>query len=166
MHEKLRKWVPRKKKANRSSVIIERLRKLSERAVRAIVNIARSEKLTASKVLHKLPLDVSVRTFQRTLTECEHMHFGPIQVRPRLTADHIKKRLKWCRDHSKKLVEDWTNVVFTDETRFVLDGPDGQEKYWADERLPKQIFFKKPRGLVDDGLGWYKLKGKNSTSCS
>ena len=76
----------------------------------------------------------------------KQMHFGPMQVRPRLTADHIKKRLKWCRDHSKKLVEDWTNVVFTDEKRFVLDGPDGQAKYWADKRLPKQIFSKRPRG--------------------
>ena len=81
--------------------------------------------------------------------------------RPRLTADHIKKRLKWSKDHSKKLVEDWTNGVFTDEKRFVLDGPNGQAKYWADKRLPKQIFSNRPRGggglMVWAGLSW---KGK------
>ena len=151
-----------RKKSNRSSVIIGRPRKLSDRAVRAIVNIARSEKLTASKVLDKVPINVSVRTIQRTLNECEHMHFGPMQVRPRLTADHIKKRLKWCKDHSKKLVEDWTNVVFTDEKRFVLDGPDGQAKYWSDKRLPKEIFSKRPRG-GGGVMVWAGISSKGKT---
>ena len=52
-------------------------------------------------------------------------------------------------------------MVFTDEERFVLDGPDGQSKYWADKRLPKQIFSKRPRGgrglMVWAGISW---KGK------
>ena len=59
-------------------------------------------------------------------------------------------------------MEDWQNVVSTDETRFCLDDPDGQGKFWADSRLPQDIFAKRARG----GGGimiWAEISWKGKT---
>ena len=53
------------------------------------------------------------------------------------------------------------NVVFTDEKRFSLDGPDGQACFRADSRLLRDIFSKRQCGgggvIVWAGISW---KGK------
>ena len=46
---------------------------------------------------------------------------------PPLTAAHKQMRLKWAKDNLKV---DFSKVIFTDETRATLDGPDGWSKGW------------------------------------
>ena len=55
------------------------------------------------------------------------------QARPRRTAIrpivlpmHHVSRLTWCRRHLRFKRQDWTNIQFTDESRFHLDSSDDQ----------------------------------------
>ncbi|KAI5152574.1 hypothetical protein ENBRE01_2930 [Enteropsectra breve] len=53
--------------------------------------------------------------------------------KPRLTKLHRLQRHAFSKKHAEKQMEDWQIVVFTDETKFNLFGPDGPQRVW---RLP------------------------------
>ncbi|GBM65691.1 hypothetical protein AVEN_87116-1 [Araneus ventricosus] len=42
---------------------------------------------------------------------------------------HISKRLQWARNHMS-YGDKWMAVLFSDEIKWNLDGPDGNIKYW------------------------------------
>ena len=50
--------------------------------------------------------------------------------KPFLTKSHAKIRLGWCREHAKWVDIEWRYVVFTDESRFCMNRPDGGERVW------------------------------------
>lgn len=58
---------------------------------------------------------------------------------PKLTPAHKKARVKFAKDNHN-LGSDWDQVIFSDEKKFSLDGPDGWRYYVSDERksLPKR----------------------------
>ena len=47
-----------------------------------------------------------------------------------LTAVRRQNRLQWTRRHQRWLQRQWTQVVFTDESRFHLSGYDGRIRIW------------------------------------
>lgn len=51
----------------------------------------------------------------RRLTKC-----------PRLTVQHKVARLHWAREHRRLQLGHWRHVVFTDESRYILDRKDGR----------------------------------------
>ena len=57
----------------------------------------------------------------------------------------------------------WDQVVFSDEKRFCLDGPDGSTYYWSDPRLEDRYFSKHPRG-GDGFMVWAGVCALGSTS--
>ena len=50
--------------------------------------------------------------------------------------DWVKKKVTWTK-------EKWETVVFSDEKKIHLDGPDGSQCYWQDLRKEKQLFSKR-----------------------
>lgn len=147
-----------KKKDNAKPKRIGRPKLRSERAQRALINIANKGRMPARKIMNRAPVQVSLRTVQGILSEHRDLKFGYLKVRPRLTKDQIIDRYKWCKMKSKMTMEDWHKVLFMDEKRFCLDGPDGQAKFWADRRLSPEIFSKRARGaggvMVWAGISW------------
>ncbi len=56
----------------------------------------------------------------------------PLRV-PLLSAKNRKQRLKFAHAHQNWTIEDWKNVAWSDESRFLLQHPDGRVRIWSKE---------------------------------
>ena len=56
---------------------------------------------------------------------------------PRLTQSHKNARLRFARSHHDDGGK-WRDVIFSDENKWSLDGPDGISRYWHDLRKEQQ----------------------------
>ncbi|CAF2016077.1 unnamed protein product [Rotaria magnacalcarata] len=64
---------------------------------------------------------------------------------PALTTAHKILRLTWAKDHMTWNNE-WHKVIWSDEKKFNLDGPDGFSYYWYDLRKEEEIFSTRVQG--------------------
>jgi len=65
------------------------------------------------------------------------------EKRPPLTPRHMESRLQWARQHMKT---DMKMVLFTDESRATLDGPDGWGKGWVGNGQERHTSFRRQQG--------------------
>jgi transposase len=70
---------------------------------------------------------ICLQTVRNRLRE-ENIRPGVPARGPRLTREHRVARLQFAREHADWGLEDWSNVMFTDESRFCL--------YASDRRMP------------------------------
>lgn len=76
---------------------------------------------------NELALDLKPWTIRRILTTLGFTYEKVEKILP-LTADHKRARVEWAEEHLRTAF-DFRTVVFTDEKRFTLDGPDGFMSY-------------------------------------
>ena len=95
---------------------------------------SRKVKLSLSKMPHSSSSEVfedaGVKKVSKT-TRCKYLNKiasmrMPIR-KPKLTPLHRQKRIKWAGNYMKT---NFANVLWTDECRATLDGPDGWSKGW------------------------------------
>jgi transposase len=112
------------------------IKKRLKAAVRCFMQ--KGERITAPKLLAKTNVDVTTRTVQRFLHR-EGLKYRTPQNCVLLSDDHKKKRRHICQ---KWLIAGESNrsIVFSDESRFSLDGPD-HIKSWqcSSSRKKRQI---------------------------
>ena len=106
----------------------------SERDNRFItLNVLRDRKLTSVEMKNRLEdvrqVQVSDRTIRRRLFD-----IGLRSRRPatglELLRQHRVGRLRFAREHENWGNEEWSNILFTDESRFCLRTPDGRERIY------------------------------------
>ncbi|CAF4635902.1 unnamed protein product, partial [Rotaria sp. Silwood2] len=76
---------------------------------------------------------------------------------PALTTTHKDLQLTWAKYHMTWNNE-WNKVIWSDEKKFNLDGPDGFSYYWYDLRKEEEIFSTRVQGggsvMIWASLGW------------
>ncbi len=75
---------------------------------------------------------ISERTTCRTLKQMGNSSRRPHRV-PLLSAKNRKWRQKFAHAHQNWTTEDWKNVAWSDESRFLLQHSDGRVKIWRKE---------------------------------
>ncbi len=75
---------------------------------------------------------ISVRTTCRTLKQMDYISRRPRRVLF-LSAKNRKWRLQFTQAHQNWTIEDWKNVAWSDESRFLLRHSDGTVRIWHKE---------------------------------
>lgn len=118
---------------------------LTRRQKRRIVRRACEKKETANEVRQNLSLPCSTRTVQNVLSKHPQVSYGKFVSRPPLTNHHKKRRVDFAKKYIS-LGQKWADVIFSDEKKFNLDGPDGFRYFWYDLRKTKEVFSRRQFG--------------------
>ncbi len=76
-----------------------------------------------------MPSNISERTSRRTLKQMGFSSRRPHRV-PLLSANNRKRRLQFAQALQNWTIEDWKNVAWSDESRFLLRHSDGRVRIW------------------------------------
>lgn len=109
-----------------------RPRRTSARDDRQLLNMSRrNRRMPASRLCHlwrrHFGVNVSRETVNRRLVQHGYRARRMTKV-PRLTVRHRVARLQWARRHRRWQLGHWRHVIFTDESRYILDRTDGRQR--------------------------------------
>ena len=115
-------------------------KKKSPQFKRRIIREIKKKTSSTSEILKSLvDAPCSTRTIRRHLNIKKIKHKKRIH-RPRLTMKHKEKRLKQVSQYQNMSAKEWRKVVFSDEKKLNLDGPDGFQKYWRAKFFPEENY--------------------------
>ncbi|PQM43535.1 hypothetical protein VC83_09662 [Pseudogymnoascus destructans] len=108
-------------------------------------------------------IDISATTTWRVLRTAGFRKTKPTR-KPGLTKKMRAERLKWCLDHQHWTLEDWKNVIWSDETSVVLNHRRGGYRIWrkADEAFLRSCIRERWKGYSEFmfwGCFTYNKKG-------
>ncbi|GFY27324.1 transposable element Tc1 transposase [Trichonephila clavipes] len=105
-------------------------RKTTRREDRRIVRQALVDPtVTRSTIRTDVGVAIVPQTISRHLAEANLKSKRPFRALP-LTPEHRQLRLQWYQARSMWNVTDWQKVVFSDESRFVLETDDNRVRVW------------------------------------
>lgn len=109
---------------------------LTDRDKRQIKRIAVDSKLSSAKIKAQMNLPVTSRRIRQVLSSDVNLSYKKSVPVPRLLPRHKKARFDFAEKY-QFWDEEWSRVVFSDEKKFNLDGPDGSSDCWQDKRKKK-----------------------------
>ena len=99
--------------------------KINERTERHLNRIIREDPFTSYKEINvelaKLDVFVSIETLRSYVDRLDFKSYRAAH-KPRLTARHRKSRLRWAKEHLNWTEDQWRSVVWSDESRFCVEG--------------------------------------------
>jgi len=120
--------------------------KLSDADKRRISRAASKGDLSSSGLVRALQLPVSPRSIRRVLANDANLRYKRICRTPAMRKHHEKERLSWAMEKMVWSMDKWRQIVWSDEKKFNLDGPDGLAFAWHDLRKEKKWFSKRHSG--------------------
>ncbi|CAI5442152.1 unnamed protein product [Caenorhabditis angaria] len=118
-------------------------KKLTERDKRGIVRLASNTMKSCNDIKNELGLNISKTTVWRAIDQSPEIVRAKLVPAPRLTLRHKDNRLTFAKAN---MATDWDKIIFSDEKKFNLDGPDGYNSYWHDIRKDQLRFPKRNFG--------------------
>ena len=114
------------------------------------------------KIIEKCNLECSPATLSRFLHD-NNIKKIKKKKKPLLNENHLEKRIFFCKKYGlwKKR---WSKVVFTDEKKFNLDGPDGYNYYWSDITKDEKLFYSKRPNSKKSVMVWGAFCNKKKIS--
>lgn len=112
-------------------------RKTTDRIDQRILNnIKRDRGASATKiaadVAQQFSVSVTPQTIRNRLRE-NGFKAKAARKKPFISKKNMQKRLKWAKEHSTWTLNDWKQVIWSDESKFNLFGSDGIVKVWRKE---------------------------------
>ncbi|CAO4371152.1 unnamed protein product [Caenorhabditis nigoni] len=120
-----------------------RPRKLTIREERSIVRSVSNSPKSINDVRQELNLKVCKNTVRNVIKRSGVIVRQRMMKVPKLTDAHKVRRLDFAKTN---MATQWKNVVFSDEKKWNLDGPDGNRSYWRDLRKDPQMFSRRNFG--------------------
>lgn len=120
-------------------------KKLSGRDYRRIIREAVKPGMSSSKIKTRLQLQVTDRRIRQILNESGQVKWAIKSKKPMLSTKHKEARLKFAKDHMS-WTNEWKRVIFSDEKKFNLDGPDGLRSYWHVVGREKEVSYSRNFG--------------------
>lgn len=120
--------------------------KLSDQDRRNFFRKARTGNFFVREIVSTLNLPITIPYAQQLLSGDSHLLFRKAKGKPKMEPRHLAARVLWANVHVTWDIGEWNKVVWSDEKKFNLDGPDGCSYYWHDRRLPRKIFSKRHTG--------------------
>ncbi|CEG78789.1 hypothetical protein RMATCC62417_13341 [Rhizopus microsporus] len=74
--------------------------------------------------LHNVDVEACRQTAINSLKRMDYGSYFAAQ-KPALTEEHMKRRLRWAQEHVNWTDEQWSSVIWSDESRFTVTGNDG-----------------------------------------
>lgn len=126
---------------------------------RLLIRSAANSRKSARELKVENNLSIGIRRVQKILSGSEHLKFKKMKRKPMLSQANIEGRKKFALKHIH-WTNDWRNIIFSDEKKFNLDGPDGFAYYWHDLRTEEKIFSRRQSGggsvMVWGAIGYLK----------
>ena len=118
---------------------------LTIRDRRRIIQLATHDQMSSSRIRTTLGVPVHRSTVYRVLSSDKNVRYAKRKLMPRLQPKHIVARREFSHRY-QTWDNEWKNIVFSDEKKFNLDGPDGCQYYWHDLRKEPKWFSKRVTG--------------------
>jgi transposase len=106
---------------------------VSDRLKRRIFHLATKKTMSTREIMLALPEKLSQSTVARVLKDNYNAKYVKFKCCPPLLPRHIKQRLTWS-EKVQTWTHEWDHIIFSDEKKWNLDGPDGISYYWHDIR--------------------------------
>ena len=120
-------------------------RSLSPRDQSLVLRLARTQHLNSTQIQERIETSASTSTIRRVLQQDQFMKFSKLKKKPKLELRHAKARIEFAEKHIRNRTN-WDKIIFSDEKKWNLDGPDGIHCYWDDLRQEKRILSKQQQG--------------------
>lgn len=121
-------------------------KRISSTQLRALFRHASTGNYTATQLQTNLDLSVSVKRFQQLLSSRGHMVYKKKKSVPALTEDHKKATYEWAKEHVPWRLNDLKDVIFHEENKFNMDGPDEFAYFWHDFRTEPRYLLTRQQG--------------------
>lgn len=122
-----------------------RKRTISCRDFRMILRLSSSGMYSTNQIKGKLGLPQHRVTIWRYVRKIPYLRYRKRLRKLKMTSIQIKNRLDFAKNHMS-WTHEWNKIIFSDEKKFNLDGPDGFQYYWHDLRREPQYFSKRVQG--------------------
>lgn len=119
--------------------------KISPKTKRLIIRKASNKAISTSTIKDEIQLNVSKETIRRVIRNSQVLKYQKMMVKPPLKLEHKLKRLQWAKT-KVAWGDEWKQVIWSDEKKFNLDGPDAHAYYWHDLRKEDIQFSRRHTG--------------------